>query len=101
MKFTHSYNAPALPVMPEEPNENEARTITQVNRDLVDMMAGQLPELGKTILEYIRQHAGVPFLIEWSDPDETPVDPQTVKVTLSVDVKRYHAPKKEESKTDE
>ena len=99
MKFTHSYNAPAVPTMPENPRDDELAVISQAERDLGDMLSGQLGELGRTVLTYIKDHVGVPFLITWSDPEETPTDPQTVKVTLSVDVKRYREPKKEESKS--
>ena len=93
MKLTHSYNAPALGTLPENPRDDERGVLDQTARDRGDLLTGQLPELGRTVLEYIRQHVGVPFLIEWSDPDEVPVDPSTVKVTLSVDIKRYREPK--------
>ena len=98
MKFTHSYNAPAVPTMPENPRDDELAVISQAERDLGDMLSGQLGELGRTVLTYIKDHAGVPFLIEWSDTEQTPVDTQTFKFTLSVDVKRYREPKQPESK---
>ena len=95
MKLTHSYNAPALPTMPENPRDDELAVIAKTERDQRDLLMGQLQELGRTVMVHILDHPG-PYLVEWLEPEEMPVDPGTVKVTLTVDIKRYREPKKEE-----
>jgi hypothetical protein len=97
MKLTHFYNAPILMDLPENPRPEELQVHAQTEADRRDLMAGQLSELGRTLMLKILDSPGA-YIVEWQEPEEVPVDAATVRVTLGVDVKRYHEPKKEEGK---
>jgi hypothetical protein len=94
MKLTHSYNAPLLPELPENPRPDEEAAHGQIAADRDALLQGQLHELGHTVLLHLLQQPG-DYVISWHEPEEIQVDPATVKVTLAVDMKRYREPKKE------